>query len=207
MYAMALDGSRIAVLSTGGFEQSELMLPRQALLEAGADVKVVSHKQGQIRGWQKNNWGQSVHVDATLDTTTPGEFDALMLPGGVLNADQLRTVPQAVDFVRAFFIAGKPVAAICHGPWLLVEAGVVKSRTLTSWPSLRTDIVNAGGRWVDREVHVDSGLVTSRKPADLSAFNAKMVEEFARGIDERGKLPLDSPIASEAAPAEGVVRT
>src|SRR5207253_9617556 len=159
-----------------------LIKPRKALDKTGAQTQVVSPQQGEVRGWNMKRWGKTIAVDVPLESADPSQFDALLLPGGVMNPDKLRTNPKAVEFVKHFFDAGKPVAAICHGPWTLVEAGVVKDRTLTSWPSLQTDIRNAGGTWVDEEVHVDNGLVTSRKPADLPAFDAKMIEEFAEGI-------------------------
>jgi len=176
-----LKGKRVAILATDGFEQSELMEPRKALEEAGAKTTVVSPKSGQIKAWKDNEWGAKVNVDVTLDEAKADQFDALLLPGGVMNPDKLRMDRRAVQFARAFFDAGKPVAAICHGPWTLVEADVVKGRKLTSWPSLKTDIRNAGGTWVDSEVVNDKGLVTSRKPADIPAFNRKMIEEFAEG--------------------------
>jgi protease I len=176
-----LDGKRIAILATNGFEQSELLDPRKALDAAGAKTQVVSPEKGKIKGWNHTAWGEEVGVDITLDTADPSVFDALLLPGGVMNPDKLRMVPAAVHFVREFFAARKPVAAICHGPWMLVEAGAVRGRTLTSWPSLQTDIRNAGGTWVDEEVVVDNGVVTSRKPADIPVFNRKMIEEFAEG--------------------------
>ena len=175
---------RVAILATDGVEQVELTEPRKALDDAGATTTVVSPKTGTIRAWQHDHWGDQIKVDLTLDQAAADEFDALMLPGGVMNPDQLRMDERAVRFVRSFFEAGKPVAAICHAPWMLVEAGVVQGRTLTSWPSLKTDIRNAGGDWVDREVVTDEGLVTSRKPDDLPAFNRKMIEEFAEGIHE-----------------------
>ena len=174
-----LRGTRVAILATDGFEYVELDKPRRALEEAGAKVTVVSLKGEKIQGWNHDKPGDSVHVDITLDETKPGDYDALLLPGGVQNPDILRTHPEAVDFVRQFFSANKSVAAICHGPWMLVEAGVLKGRKLTSWPSLRTDITNAGGSWNDQEVITDKGLVTSRKPADIPAFNKAMIAEFA----------------------------
>jgi len=183
-----LDAKRVAILATDGFEQQELLDPRRALDEAGARTVVVSPRAGKIRGWQDKDWGDEVRVDLALDEARSADFDALLIPGGVMNPDALRMNEAAVTFVREFFEAGKPVAAICHGPWLLVEAGVVHDRTLTSWPSLRTDITNAGGNWEDREVVKDGGLVTSRKPADIPAFNHAMVEEFAEGFHD-GQRP------------------
>jgi protease I len=180
-----LNGKRVAILATDGVEQVELTEPRKALEEAGAKTTLVSPKTGKIKGWQHDHWGDELDVDLTLDQASANDFDALMLPGGVMNPDHLRTNAKAVEFVRQMFQAGKPVAAICHGPWLLVEAGVIRNRTVTSWPSLQTDIRNAGGDWVDREVATDNGLVTSRKPDDIPAFNRKMVEEFAEGVHNR----------------------
>jgi protease I len=176
-----LTGKRIAIPATNGFEQAELLEPRKALDAEGAKTQVVSPEKGRIKGWDVKDWGQEVSVDLTLDAADAGAFDALLLPGGVMNPDKLRTIPKAVQFVRQFFQARKPIAAICHGPWLLVEAGAVRGRTLTSWPSLQTDIRNAGGTWVDQEVAVDNGLVTSRKPDDIPAFNRRMIEEIAEG--------------------------
>ena len=181
-----LNGKRVAILATDGVEQVELTEPRKALDDAGAMTIVVSPKEGKIKGWQHDHWGDEIPVDRALSEASPDDFDALMLPGGVMNPDHLRTNKQAVQFVKAFFQAGKPVAAICHGPWLLIEADVVRNRNLTSWPSLQTDIRNAGGDWVDREVVTDMGLVTSRKPADIPAFSRKMVEEFAEGVHTAG---------------------
>jgi protease I len=179
-----LTGKKVAILATDGFEQSELLEPRQALEEAGAETVVVSLEEGEITAWDEDDWGESVEVDQTLDQADPEEFDALMLPGGVQNPDKLRTIPEAVEFVKAFFEAGKPVAAICHAPQLLIEADVVKGRRLTSFPSLKTDLLNAGANWVDEEVVVDNGLVTSRRPADIPAFNAKLIEEIGEGRHE-----------------------
>lgn len=179
-----LKGRKVAILVSNGFQQDEMVQPRRALEEASAETVLVSPDDGQVRGWRHGNWADTFPVDLSLDRARVEDFDALVLPGGVMNPDHLRMNERAVDLVRAFFEAGKPVAAICHGPWLLVEAGMVEGRTLTSWPSLRTDIRNAGGNWVDREVVTDRGLVTSRKPADLDAFNRKMVEEIAEGVHE-----------------------
>jgi protease I len=180
-----LDGKRVAILATDGFEQSELLEPKRILEEAGATTTVVSPKAGEIKGWDEDDWGQSVPVDLTLDASSPEDFDALVLPGGQINPDKLRIEPKAVEFARAFVEAGKPVGAICHGPWLLVEADVVRGRTVTSWPSIHTDLKNAGANWVDQEVVVDKGLVTSRKPDDIPAFGRKLVEEIAEGIHRR----------------------
>ena len=176
-----LKNKRIAILATEGFEYVELAEPKKALEDAGARTEVVSPQDGQIKGWNHTDWGESVKVDKNLKAANADDYDGLVLPGGVMNPDKLRTDPAAVQFVRSFFEAKKPVAAICHGPWLLIEAGVIKGRKLTSWPSLKTDISNAGGQWSDQEVVTDQGLVTSRKPADLPAFNKKIIEEFAEG--------------------------
>jgi protease I len=162
---------RIAILATNGFEQSELMEPRKRLKDAGFQVDVISPKGGEIRGWKDKDWGDSVPVDVELSKASPGDYDALVLPGGQMNPDLLRMEPAAVDFVRAFDTAGKPLAAICHGPWLLVEAGAAKGREVTSWPSIRTDLENAGARWKDAEVVTDGHLITSRKPGDIPAFS------------------------------------
>jgi protease I len=179
-----LDGRKVAILVTDGFEQVELTEPRRALEEAGATIEIVSLESGTVRGWAKTDWGDEVNVDRTIAEARAEEYDALMLPGGVMNPDTLRKSDEAVRFTRSFFDAGKPVAAICHAPWLLVEADVVRDREMTSYESISTDLKNAGARWVDREVVVDSGLVTSRNPDDLPAFNRKMVEEFAEGVHE-----------------------
>lgn len=179
-----LNGKKIAILATEGFEQSELLKPRQALQDAGATTHVVSLKPGEIKGWNESNWGQAVKVDLTLKDADPDEYDGLLLPGGVMNPDKLRMEEEAVDFARAFFEAHKPVAAICHGPQLLIEADVVRGRRMTSYASVKKDLMNAGADWVDEPVVVDQGLVTSRKPADIPQFNAKMIEEFAEGRHE-----------------------
>jgi protease I len=183
-----LDGMKVAILAAEGFEQSELLEPRKALQAAGAETKVVSPAKGEVQGWKHFDKADKVRVDVPLDQANADDFDALLLPGGVANPDQLRVQPKAVEFVRGFFTAGKPVAAICHAPWTLIEAGVVKGRTMTSWPSLRTDLTNAGAKWVDQEVVTDNGLVTSRKPADIPAFNRKMIEEFAEGRHATGEM-------------------
>lgn len=169
----------VAVLATDGFEQSELERPVEALKAAGARVEVVSPRGGEIQGWQHHDKGRKVRVDRELARANPQQYDALVLPGGVMNPDALRLEPAAIDFVAAFVEADKPIAAICHGPWTLINAGGVEGKTMTSWPSLEVDLENAGAHWVDRTVVVDRGLVTSRKPDDLDAFCAKMIEEFA----------------------------
>jgi protease I len=179
--AHELNGKTIAILATDGFEQSELTEPKRALEEAGATVHVIAPKSGKIRGWDQTDWGAEIAVDLELERARPESYDGLVLPGGQINPDKLRIAPAAVAFAHAFIAAGKPVGAICHGPWLLVEADVVRGRQVTSWPSLKTDLKNAGAEWVDREVVVDQGLVTSRRPDDIPAFNAKLIEEFAEG--------------------------
>jgi protease I len=180
-----LNGKRVAILVTDGFEQVELTEPRQALDQAGARTQIVSPAKGQVKGWNHTEWGDQFPVDLPLEQARPDDFDALLLPGGVMNPDKLRMNKQAVQFVKSFFDAGKPVAAICHGPWTLIEAGVVRGRKLTSYESIQTDLKNAGANWVDQEVVTDNGLVTSRKPDDIPAFNRKMIEEFAEGRHER----------------------
>jgi protease I len=180
--AETISGKHVAILATDGVERSELIEPRKALDAAGAQTTVVSPKTESIKSWERGSWSDEIRVDVPLDQARADDFDALLVPGGTMNADRLRTDRPAVDFVRSFFEAGKPVAVICHGAWMLVEAGVVRGKTLTSWPSLQTDIRNAGGDWVDREVVVDEGLVTSRRPDDIPAFNRKMIEEFGEGI-------------------------
>jgi protease I len=179
--ANELKGKRVAIVATDMVEQVELLEPRKALEEAGAQTDVISIKPGEIQGFNHYDKGDKIPVDRTIEEVRADEYDGLLLPGGVGNPDTLRTDENVVSFIRDFFEQGKPVAAICHGPWTLVEAGVVRGRTLTSWPSLQTDIRNAGGNWVDEEVHVDQGLVTSRKPDDIPAFNVKTIEEVAEG--------------------------
>jgi protease I len=173
-----LKGLKVAILVTDGFEQVELTEPRKTLDEAGAETRVVSPHADRVRGWKFTDWGDQVRVDASLDQTKPEDFDALLLPGGVMNPDSLRMQPKAVAFAKAFFDAGKPVAAICHGPWLIIETGAAHGRRLTSWPSLKTDLRNAGADWADKQVAVDQKLVTSRKPDDLPAFNREMILLF-----------------------------
>jgi len=198
-----LSGKRVAILATDGVEQVELTEPRKALDDAGATTVVVSPKEGKIKGWQHDHWGDEIPVDKALSDASADDFDALMLPGGVMNPDRLRMDKQAVQFVKAFFKAGKPVAAICHGPWLLVEADAVRNRAVTSWPSLQTDIRNAGGDWVDREVVTDMGLVTSRKPDDIPAFNRKMIEEFGEGIHTQARAGARANVGQR----EGEIRS
>jgi protease I len=183
--ANELQGKKIAILVADGFEQVELTEPKQALERAGAQTQIVSPKLDQVRGWQHTEWGDSFPVDMPLDGADANNYDGLLLPGGVMNPDKLRRNPQALRFVQGFFAAGKPVAAICHGPWTLIDAGVVSGRKMTSYASIQTDLKNAGARWVDEEVVVDNGLVTSRKPNDIPAFNRKMIEEFAEGRHQR----------------------
>jgi protease I len=185
LMASELSGKTIAILVTDGFEQVELTGPQEALENAGATTEIVSPAKGEIKAWNFEDWGDKFEVDVPLESADVNSYDGLLLPGGVINPDKLRIIPEAVAFVKSFFDAGKPVAAICHGPWTLVEADVVRGRTITSWPSLRTDIRNAGGKWVDQEVVVDNGLVTSRKPDDIPAFNRKTIEEFGEGRHKR----------------------
>ena len=176
-----LNGKKVAILVADGFEQAELTGPKEALEAAGAQTQIVSPNEGTVAGWHHYDAGDLFDVDVPLASADPASFDALLLPGGVANPDQLRMKPEAVRFVKSFFDAGKPVAAICHGPWTLIEAGAARGRTMTSWPSIKSDLINAGAQWVDREVVTDNGLVTSRKPDDIPAFNEKMIEEFAAG--------------------------
>jgi protease I len=179
-----LKGLRIAILVENGFEQVEMTEPRKALEEAGAETRLVSPREEQVRSWDHTKWGDSYQVEETLDRAQPAQFGALLLPGGVMNPDRLRMNPKAVAFVKSFFEAQKPVAAICHAPWTIIEAGAARGRKITSWPSLRTDLQNAGAEWFDQEVVVDGNLVSSRKPDDIPAFNREMLKLFAQG---RGK--------------------
>jgi protease I len=180
-----LKGRTIAILADNGFEQSELFEPRKALNDAGADTRVVSPQKTQVKGWKLKDWGDEVRVDTPLSEAKAEDFDALLLPGGVMNPDSLRMNPAAVAFVKAFFDAGKPVAAICHGPWTVIEAGAARGRLIASWPSLKTDLANAGAQWLDQEVVVDKNLVTSRKPDDIPAFNREMIRLFAAAPQAR----------------------
>lgn len=180
MSEQTLKGRKVAILVTDGFEQVELLAPRKALDEAGAQTSVVSPQDKQVKGWNFTDWGETVPVDVPLAQAKPEQFDALLLPGGVINPDTLRMQPEAVAFVKAFVDAKKPIASICHGPWTLIEAGAVKGRRMTSWPSLRTDLTNAGAEWVDEEAVVDGNLVTSRNPDDIPAFSRAAIEAFAR---------------------------
>jgi protease I len=179
--ANELGGKRVAIVATDGFEQDELLKPRQALDEAGAKTQVISPKADKVKGWEYTEWGTEVPVDRQVGQANPDDYDALMLPGGVMNPDHLRMDMISVRFVESFVQTGKPIAAICHGPQTLIEAGAVRGRRLTSFPSIKTDLRNAGAEWLDQEVVVDQGLVTSRKPDDIPAFNRKMIEEFAEG--------------------------
>jgi protease I len=180
-----LTGMKVAALVEHGFEQSELLEPRKALEEAGARVDVVSPAEGVVKGWRHGMWGDEVKVDQPLVDAHPDEYDALLLPGGVFNPDRLRMNERAVQFVKSFATTGRPIAAICHGPWTLIEADAVRDRRVTSWPSLKTDLRNAGAIWVDGEVIEDRGLITSRKPDDIPAFNRKMIEIFADALKMR----------------------
>lgn len=180
-----LKGKKVAILVADGFEQIELSEPKKALEDAGATTEIVSPAEGEVQGWNHDEKADLFTVDMPLTRARSDDYDALLLPGGVRNPDQLRMMMRAVEFIDGFFVTGKPVAAICHAPWTLIDSEVVKGRTITSWPSLKKDLMNAGARWVDKEVVVDNGLITSRKPADIPAFNRKMIEEFAEGRNSR----------------------
>jgi len=179
-----IKGLRVAILITDGFEEVEMVKPRQALDEAGAETRIVSPKSGKVRAWNSTEWSKEYPVDIALDEAQAREFQALLLPGGVMNPDKLRMEPKAVEFVKSFFDGGKPVAVICHGPWTVIEAGVASGKRMTSWPALKTDLRNAGARWVDEEVVVDGNLVSSRKPDDLPAFNREMIKLFGQAHGE-----------------------
>ncbi|HXM12817.1 MAG TPA: type 1 glutamine amidotransferase domain-containing protein [Terriglobales bacterium] len=174
-----LRGLKVAVLITDGFEEAEMVQPRQALTDLGADVRIVSPKSSRVRSWRHTEWGKDYPVDVPLDEARVQSFHALLLPGGVMNPDKLRMDAKAVEFVKAFFDEGKPVAVICHGPWTVIEAGAARGRRVTSWPSLKTDLQNAGAKWLDQEVVVDGNLVSSRKPDDIPAFNREMIKLFS----------------------------
>lgn len=178
---MDLNGKRIAILATNGFEQSELEVPRDRLSRVGAKVDIVSLATGEIKGWDENDWGRSVKVDKTLDEATAADYDAVVLPGGQINPDPLRVEPKALKFIKDVFEAKKVVAAICHAPWLLIETGIAKGRKMTSFKSVKADVANAGAHWEDSEVVVDQGVITSRNPGDLEAFSAKIIEEVKEG--------------------------
>ena len=178
---MKLENKKVAILATNGFEKSELFEPLKALKKEGATVHIVSDKEGEIKSWDKGNWGETVNVDKLINNTDESDYDALVLPGGVINPDHLRINEDALQFIRSFFESGKPVAAICHAPWLLVSAGVINNREVTSYKTIKDDVINAGANWVDKEVVVDSGLVTSRNPDDLPAFISKVIEEIREG--------------------------
>jgi protease I len=192
MAEQKLKGKKVAIIAADMVERVELVEPRKALEEAGAKTELLSIKPGKIDAFDHFDKAEEIKVDRLVEEADASEYDALMIPGGVGNPDQLRGDENAVSFVRDFFEAGKPVAAICHGPWVLVEAGAVRGRTLTSWPTLQTDIRNAGGEWVDKEVVVDHGLVTSRKPDDIPAFSKKMIEEFCEGVHEEQRKAVKS---------------
>jgi protease I len=177
-----LKGLKVAILVTDGFEQVELLEPRKALDQAGAETRVVSPKDQRVKAWKFADWGEVIPVDVPLDKASSRNFDALLLPGGVMNPDALRIIPKAVAFIKEFFDAGKPVAAICHGPWTVIEAGAAKGRRIASWPSLKTDLRNAGAEWIDQEVVVDRNLVSSRKPDDIPAFNREMIKLFSQAV-------------------------
>jgi protease I len=178
---MDLTGKKIAILATNGFEQSELEVPRERLKAAGATVHVVSLKAGEIKGWDNKDWGRPVRVDKTLDEASPNDYDALVLPGGQMNPDLLRVEEKALKFIKDIFNQKKVVAAVCHAPWLLIETGIAKGRKMTSYNSIKTDVVNAGAKWEDSEVVTDSGIITSRNPGDLEAFSKKIIEEVKEG--------------------------
>lgn len=178
---MKLENKKVAILATDGFEKSELFQPLEALKNEGAIVHIISNKDGEIKSWDKTDWGESIKVDKKISQSNEADYNSLVLPGGVINPDQLRTDEGALNFIRSFFRSGKPVAAICHAPWLLISAGVIEGREVTSYNSIKDDVINAGAHWIDKEVVVDQGLVTSRNPDDLPAFCDKIIEETLEG--------------------------
>jgi protease I len=186
-----LNGKRVAILVANGFEQVELTGPKEALEAAGAETDIISPANKKVRGWEgeDEDWGSKFRVDVPITEASARNYDALLLPGGVMNPDKLRLEPQAIEFIRQFANSGKPIGAICHGPWTLIDAGVVRGRRVTSYPSIKTDLINAGANWVDEEVVVDNGLVTSRKPSDIPAFNRKLIEEIGEGVHARQISP------------------
>ena len=189
-----LNGKRIAILVENGFEQVELTGPKEALEAAGAETEIISPVEKRVRGWEGEDmdWGNRFKVDVPLAEASARNYDALLLPGGVMNPDKLRLHPEAIEFIRQFVNSGKPIGAICHGPWTLIDAGAVKGRRMTSYPSIKTDLINAGANWVDEEVVTDNGIVTSRKPADIPAFCNKLIEEIAEGPHPKQGMPQQS---------------
>lgn len=184
-----LNGKRVAILVADGFEQVELTGPKEALEAAGAETEIVSPVEKKVKAWDEDDWGSKFKVDVPLAEANARNYDALLLPGGVMNPDHLRLYPEAIEFVRQFVNSGKPIGAICHGPWTLIDAGAVRGRRMTSYPSIKTDLINAGANWVDEEVVTDNGIVTSRKPSDIPAFNRKLIEEIGEGVHAREGLP------------------
>lgn len=207
MDSKLLTGKKIAILATNGFEESELFSPRDALLEAGAEVDVVSPVRGKIRSWKNKDWGKSILVDVALDDADASEYEAIVLPGGVMSPDQLRREPKAIDLVRSFFESGKAIAAICHGPQILIEAGVVDGVTMTSCTAIRTDLENAGAIWVDEEVVVDRNLVTSRTPADLHSFNEVMITAFSSNFSDIPRVSRKLPLSAMSGTGAGSSRS
>lgn len=182
-----LENYKVAFLVAEGFEESEMIKPREALHAEGAHTRLISPEKSSVRAWSKNDWSKECTVDVQLETASPVDYDALLLPGGVINPDKLRLYPKAIEFIAAMGKAGKPIAAICHGPWTLINAGLIKGKTVTSWPSLRIDLENAGAKWVDKEVVVDELLITSRKPDDIPAFNTALISLFSQNLEKKKK--------------------
>ena len=203
----SIEKARILIMATDGFEQSELMVPLEKLRQAGATVEVAAPEEGEITGWDQNDWGESVPVDLLLEEVHPDDFDAIVLPGGQMNPDKLRMVPKAIEIIRQFHDSGKVVAAICHAPWLLIEAGVAEGRRMTSYESIKTDVMNAGAHWSDEAVIADKGIVTSRKPDDLDAFVSKIIEEIREGEHDRGTATQGAEAGQPGRMGEGAGRT